>query len=109
RRKRRGAGTTVLPLGLVYFSIVTVTGETMRAVTSVPAGNSAALRPPATTAAVPAPAPVLAPIAAPLAPPRIAPRIAPATAPPPTFCAALLPGASPYRMIVSVVIATRVP
>ena len=81
---------TPRPCGVIivrksYFSTVTVTGERIRAVTSVPTGNSAALRSPSTTAAVPAPAPVVAPTAAPLAPPRIAPRNAPPTAPPPIF------------------------
>ena len=61
------------------------------------------------TTAVPAPAPELAPIAAPFAPPTMAPRIAPATAPPPIFAALLLLGASPKRVMASVLTGRRVP
>src|SRR6266478_1893681 len=78
-----------------YFSVVTVTGDRMRAVIWAPAGNVAALRSPTAVAAVPAPAPAVAPMAAPLAPPAIAPRIAPRTAPPPILAALEFPGASP--------------
>src|SRR6185503_18388377 len=97
------------PEGPHYFSTVIVTGDRIRAVTSVPEGNVAAFASPAITAAVPPPAPAPAPIAAPLAPPTIAPRIAPATAPPPIFAALALPGPSPLRKIVSDVIGIRVP
>src|SRR5947208_6690392 len=90
-----------------YLSTVTVTGDRMRTVVWVPAGSDAALRSPAAVAAAPAPAPVAPPMTAPLAPPRIAPRIAPPTAPPPIFAA--LDGASPSRVIVSVLIGPRVP
>src|SRR6185503_21015939 len=45
-----------------YSSTVTVAGFTSLTVTGVPDGSVAALRPPATTAAVPAPAPADAPI-----------------------------------------------
>src|SRR4026207_338221 len=86
-----------------YSSTVTVAGFTSLTVTGVPEGSVAALRPPATTAAVPAPAPAdppppapptaagpppappAAPIAAPFAPPKIPPRMAPPIAPPPIF------------------------
>ena len=54
-----------------------MTGPATRAVTTVPAGSVAGLRPPAITAAVPPAAPAAPPSTAPLPPPRIAPRIAP--------------------------------
>src|SRR5436190_6622747 len=75
----------------------TVAGPATRAVTTVPAGSVAGLRPPAITAAVPPAAPAAPPRTAPLPPPRMAPRIAPPTAAPPTLRELSLPGESPSR------------
>src|SRR5262245_17436662 len=80
-----------------YSSTVTVAGLTSLTVTGVPEGSVAGLRPPATTAAVPAPAPADAPIAAPFAPPKMPPMMAPPIAPPPIFAALSPVGLSPSR------------
>src|SRR5262245_41274542 len=82
---------------MVQRSTVTTTGSWTRTVTGVPAGNVAALRPPAATAPLPAPAPTMLPIAAPFPPPRIPPMIAPPIAPPPILAALSFVGESPSR------------
>src|SRR5262249_62043800 len=97
RRDRRFSATGPAGTQTYCSSTVTVAGFTTRTVTGVPDGKVASFRPPAITAAVPAPAPTLPPIPAPFAPPQIPPMMAPPIAPPPIFAALSPPGPSPSR------------